>query len=160
MARFSCIAWESGQCELYFSLYIYKSGLCLTGKRFRCGSFPYLFGHFARSFFSGPPQCPHDQRLPVNLSRSFSQPTDRSIDRSYRIDHLFFLSLALSDFSIDYSVRGFRSLFSTLFFYPLFLSRRSSLYGTTGDLRETRSYFAIVFRFVLLLCFWLLSFPW
>lgn len=127
MARFSCIAWESGQCELYFSLYIYKSGLCLTGKRFRCGSFPYLFGHFARSFFSGPLSVSHDQRLPVNLSRSFSQPTDRSIDRSYRIDHLFFLSLALSDFSIDYSARGFRSLFSTPFFFTRSFSRAEAL---------------------------------
>lgn len=159
MARFSCIAWESGQCELYFSLYIYKSGLCLTGKRFRCGSFPYLFGHFARSFFSGPLSVSHDQRLPVNLSRPFSQPTDRSIDPIGSTICSFFRSLS-QIFQSTIQYEAFARSFLPFFFYPLFLSRRSSLYGTTGDLRETRSYFAIVFRFVLLLCFWLLSFPW
>lgn len=82
----------------------------------RCDAFPYLFGHLSEVLFQWPPSVSHDQRLPVNLSRSFSRP----IDRSHRIDHLFSfflslsLSLALSDFSIDYSVRVFRSLFSTL----------------------------------------------
>lgn len=108
---------------MYFSLYIYKSGLCLTGKRFRCGSFPYLFGHFARSFFSGPLSVPTISVCPL-ISLALSP--NRPIDRSYRIDHLFFLSLALSDFSIDYSVRGFRSLFSTLFFTRSF-SRAEAL---------------------------------
>lgn len=80
----------------------------------------------------------------VNLFRSFSRP----IDRSYRIDHLFLflsLSLALSEFSIDYSVT---SLSLALFYlFTRSFSRADALYRTTGDLRETRPYFAIVFSF-------------
>jgi len=90
--------------------------------------------------FQWPPQCPTISICPL-ISLALSP--DQSI-LSNRPSFYFSLSLALSDFSIDYSVRVFRSL-SFLSFYSLFLSRRSSLYRTTGDLRETRSYFAIVF---------------
>lgn len=83
----------------------------------------------------------HDQHLPVNLSL----PIDRSI-LSDRPSVLFLsLSLALSDF--------FNRLFSTSLSLALFylftrsFSRAEALYRTTGDLRETRPYFAIVFRF-------------
>lgn len=156
MARLSCIAWESGQCELYFSLYTYESGLCFAVNDSRCGGF-LTFSDTSWGPFSVAPSVSHDQRLPVNLSRSFS----RSIDRSHRIDHLFSFF-----FSFARSLRFFNWLFSTSLSLALFylftrsFSRAEALYGTTGDLRETRPYFEIVFRFVLLLCFWLLSFPW
>jgi len=94
----------------------------------------------------------HDQCLPVNLSRSLSRP----IDRSYRIDLLFSIFLTLS-FSFARSLRFFNRLLqyeSFILFYLLTRSffRAEALYGTTGDLRETRPYFAIVFRFVFCFC--------
>lgn len=59
------------------------------------------------------PSVSHDQRLPVNLSRSFSQPTDRSI-----------LSDRPSVLSFARSLRFFNRLFSTrlslALFYPFF----------------------------------------
>lgn len=123
----------------------------LPAKRFRLRwIFPYLFGHFCEVLFQWPPQCRTISVCPL-ISLALSP------DRFYRIDHLFLsfflsLSLALSDFSIDYSVRVFRSLFST-FLLALFLSRAEALYGTTGDLRETRPYFAFVFRFFFVFAF-------
>lgn len=158
MAQFSCITWESGQCELYFSLYIYEAGLCFAGKRFPLRRFPYLFGHFSEVLFQWPPQCPTFSVCPL-ISLALSPET---IDRSYRIDHLF--SFVLS-FFFARSLRFFNRLFSTSLSLALFylfirsFARAEALYRTTGDLRETRPYFAIVFRFVPLLCFWLLSFP-
>lgn len=89
----------------------------------------------------------------VYLSRSFSRLTDRSIDHLF----IFSLALALSDFSINYS--RYESLSLALFyFFTLSFSRAEALYRTTGDLRETRPYFAIVryfalFRFFLVTLF-------
>lgn len=80
-----------------------------------CGDF-LTFSDTSRGPFSVAPSVSHDQRVPVNLSRSFSRPIDRSIDPIGSTICFFLslsLSLALSDFSIDYSVRVFRSLFST-----------------------------------------------
>lgn len=105
------------------------------------------------------PSVSHDQRLPVNLSRSFSRP----IDRSYRIDHLFsfFLSLSfarsLRFFNRLFSTSLFRSLFST-FLPALSLAQKLSIEQQEICVRHDRI-LQLSLRFVLLLCFWLLSFP-
>lgn len=115
---------------------------------------PYLFGHFARSLFSGLLSVPHvHQRLPVKFSRSFCRLIDRPIDQSYPFLFSFFLfyALALSQifrsiifsFSVRASARSLRlfslSYLSLLLLFSFSLAQKPSLaiLGTTGDLRET-----------------------
>lgn len=75
--------------------------------------------------FQWPPQCPTISVCPL-ISLALSP--DRSIDPigSTICSLSFSLSLALSDFSIDYSVRVFRSLFST-FLLALSLAQKLSM---------------------------------
>lgn len=107
---------------------------------------PYLFGHFARSLFSGPLSVPRvHQRLPVNLSRSFCRLTDRPIDQSYPFSFFFLsFSFALLDFSTNYFLilctsfplalsAFFLSLICLYFFCSLFFSRRSPLFLYWGQ---------------------------
>lgn len=67
------------------------------------------------------PSVSHDQRLPVNLSRSFSEPTDRSIDP---------IGSTICSLSFARSLRFFNRLFSTrlslALFYPFFFTRSFS----------------------------------
>lgn len=91
----------------------------------RCGGF-LTFSDTSWGPISVALSVSHDQRLPVNLSRFFSRP----IDRSYRIDHLssFFLSFArsLRFFNWLFSTSLFRSLFST-FLLALSLAQKLSM---------------------------------
>lgn len=96
--------------------------------------------------FQWPPQCPTISICPL-ISLALSP--DQSIDLIESTISLFlYISLSfarsLSDFSIDYSVRVYESR-SLFYLFTRSFFRAEALYGTTGDLRETRSYFAIVF---------------
>lgn len=122
----------------------------LAGKRFPLVSLP--FRTLCEVLFERPPQCPTISVCPfVNLSRSFSRLIDhRTIDRSIICSLFLFIARSLRLFNRLFSVRvsfarSFLSLYS--------LSRAEVLYGTRGDLREIRPYFAIVRYFTLLLLF-------
>lgn len=128
----------------------------LAGKRFPLVSLP--FRTLCEVLFEWAPSVSHMRsayaRLFISLALSPDWPTDR-------IDHLFIfsLALALSDFSINYS--QFTSLSLALFYlFTLSFSRAEDLYRTTGDLRETRPYFAIVrlFCFASSFFFWVTLF--
>lgn len=112
--------------------------------------FPYLFGHFARSFSSGPLSVPRSATICpfVNLSRSFSRKrqTDRPIDRS----SVLFLYRSLSQIfqSTILSTSLFRSLFS-ISLLSLCLAQKLSM----GQQEICVRYDRILRLSVILLCF-------
>jgi len=149
------IAWESGQCELYFSLYTYESGLCFAGKRIPVAVVSLPFRTLREVLFQWPPQCPTISVCPLISLALFP---DRSIDRSYRIDHLFSILLSLFFFrslsQIFQSTTSVRVFHSFLSFNPFFLSRRSSLWNNRRSAWDTtvlQLSFVLFSAFVLLI---------
>ena len=96
---------------VFFIIHIWVRSLFCRLNDSRCDGF-LTFSDTSRGSFSVASSVSHDQHLPVNLSRSFSRP----IDRSYRIDHLSFFLF----FSFARSLRFFNRLFSTSLSLALF----------------------------------------
>lgn len=145
---------RAGCASCISHVYTYEPWFLFAGKRFSLRWFPYLFGHFARFFFSGLLSVPRFSACPL---------IDLSLDRSIQSDStislfltLFFLSLALSDFSIDYSAQVF--LFARFYLFICSFSRADALYGITGDLREIQRFSRLSFSLFCWFFFWWIFF--